>query len=270
MNHLEALTPLQMMRIDVAEIFQPQKKILLRSICCLSFDMKLYSHQEWNLFIYLIGCLDDSGFFTMPVKEVAEKNSVSVDFVKQCLYTLQQLEPYGIFSPGLQESLLHQLDALDINSEVLTQMILYHLNDMAEGKISNISRSLHIPTTEVRKNIEIITRLNPRPLSGFSSGTNSYIIPDIIFEKEADNWTIRLNDSWVGNYSLNDYYLKMMNSSSDTELISYFKEKLRRVQFILNSIEQRRQTILSIAEIILDIQRDFFENNAPLYPYDHV
>ena len=186
--------------------------------------------------------------------------------IRDSLYTLQQLEPYGIFSPGLQESLLHQLDALDINSEVLTQMILYHLNDMAEGKISNISRSLHIPTTEVRKNIEIITRLNPRPLSGFSSGTNSYIIPDIIFEKEADNWTIRLNDSWVGNYSLNDYYLKMMNSSSDTELISYFKEKLRRVQFILNSIEQRRQTILSIAEIILDIQRDFFENNAPLIP----
>ena len=50
------------------------------------------------------------------------------------------------------------------------------------------------------------------------------------------------------------------------ELIAYFKEKLRRVQFILNSIEQRRQTILSIAEIILDIQQDFFDNNGPLVP----
>lgn len=246
--------------------FSAPKENILQDYLLSQLDMKLYSHREWKLFIYLIGCLDDSGFFTMPIEEVAEKNDISIDFVKQCLYTLQQLEPYGVFSSGLQESLLHQLDALDINNEVLTQMILYHLNDIAEGKISNISRSLHIPTTEVRKNIEVITRLNPRPLSGFSSGTNSYIIPDIIFEKEADSWTIRLNDSWVGNYSLNDYYLKMMNASSDAELISYFKEKLRRVQFILNSIEQRRQTILSIAEIILDIQRGFFENNAPLIP----
>ncbi|SCG92607.1 RNA polymerase factor sigma-54 [uncultured Clostridium sp.] len=246
--------------------FSAPKEDLLQEYLLSQLDIKLYSPQEWSLFHYLIDCLDDNGFFTMPVEEVAQKNNVPLDFVKQCLYTLKQLEPYGIFSPNLQESLLHQLDALDMNNEVLTQMILYHLHDIAEGKISNISRSLHISTADVRKNLEIITRLNPRPLSGFNSGTNGYIIPDIIFQKENDSWTVRLNDSWVRNYSLNDYYLKMMNSSSDTELIAYFKEKLRRVQFILNSIEQRRQTILSIAEIILDIQQDFFDNNGPLVP----
>ena len=246
--------------------FSAPRENSLRDYLLSQLDSRLYSRQEWDLFIYMTGCLDDSGFFTMPVSEVAEKNDVPEELVNRCLYTLQQLEPYGIFAANLQECLLHQLDALDLNSETLTQMILCHLDDIAGGKISNISRTLHISTAEVRRNIEVITRLNPRPLSGFGSGTNTYIIPDIIFQKEHDDWSIRLNDSWVENYHLNDYYIKMMQTSSDEELVAYFKEKLRRVQFILSCIEQRRQTILSISRIILDIQRDFFENRSALVP----
>ena len=246
--------------------FSAPRQNTLEDYLLSQLNMKLYSEKEWDIFIYMIGCLDDSGFFTMPLEEVAQKNSADLILVRRCLYTLQQLEPYGIFSESLQESLLRQLDALDINTEALTQMVLYHLDDIAAGKISNISRSLHLTTAEVRKNIEVITRLNPRPLSGFSSGINNYIIPDIIFRKENGKWEISLTDSWVENYQLNDYYIKMMETSSDSELISYFRVKLNRVQFILNSIAQRRQTILAIAHIILDIQFDFFERNMPLVP----
>lgn len=153
-----------------------------------------------------------------------------------------------------------------MNTDTLTQMILFHLPDIADGKIGNISRNLHISTIDVRKNIELISRLNPRPLSGFGSENNRYIIPDIIFQKDLGSWSIQLNDSWTTNYHLNDYYMKMIQNSSDNELVDYFKTKLARVQFILNSIEQRRNTILAISQIVLNIQTGFFENNDPLIP----
>lgn len=246
--------------------FSAPKEDTLQEYLLSQLDMKLYTRQEWQLFIYLIGCLDDNGFFTMPTEEIIEKTGAPKALIDQSLKILKTLEPYGVFSADLTECLLRQLDAADMNSEILTIMLTCHLQDIADGKISNISRQLHIPTVEVRKNIELISRLNPRPLSGFGTENNSYIIPDIIFQKESGRWSILLNDSWVENYHLNDYYMKMMESSSDSELIAYFKAKLNRVNFVLQAIEQRRKTVLTVARIILDMQKDFLEGHAPLAP----
>lgn len=226
----------------------------------------IYSPKEWNLFQYLIGCLDDNGFFSIPLEEVAKKNQVSEEKASQCLACLKQLEPYGIFSSNLQESLLRQLDALDLNNEILTRMIQNHLDDIADQKISNISRKLHISTLEVRRNIDTISQLNPRLLAGFLSDKNRYIYPDIILQKDGDQWTFNLNDSWIENYSINDFYIKMMEESTDPELILYFKEKLAQVRLIMNNIQQRRLTIYSITKNILHVQHAFFDHNAPLIP----
>ena len=133
---------------------------------------------------------------------MSQKLHVPERMVHQSLSVLKGLEPYGVFSANIQECLLCQLDALDMNSEILTCMVCSHLQDIADGKISNISRSLHVPTVEVRKSIEIISHLNPRPLSGFHTGNSSYIIPDIIFKKEDGEWTAVLNDNWIENYHL--------------------------------------------------------------------
>lgn len=246
--------------------FSAPKENLLRDALLSQLNIKLYSKQEWQLFIYMIDCLDDNGFFTMPIKEVAQKVNVPEDLVNQSLTILKELEPYGVFSANLQECLLHQLNVLDLNTEVLTRMVLFHLQDIADGKINTISQKLLISTDEVRKNIKIISHLNPRPLSGFGTGTNTYIIPDIIFQKESNKWSIHLNDSWIENYHLNDYYINMMNSTADEELISYFKAKLTRLNCILQNIEQRRKTILDVSRIILDIQRGFLEGEKNLVP----
>lgn len=246
--------------------FSAPKEDVLKDYLLSQLNMKLYSKKEWQLFSYLIGCLDDNGFFTMPVYEVMEKTGAPAEAVQKALDTLKELEPYGIFSSNLKECLLCQLDAMDMNTESLTLMVQEYLEDIASGRISNISRNLHLPTASVRKNIEIIAHLNPRPLSGFGAENNNYIIPDIIFRKDNGDWSASLNDSWTGNYYLNDYYMKMMQNSSDEELIAYFKTKLARVNFILRSIEQRRKTILSVSRIILDKQKNFLEGTSPLTP----
>ena len=205
-----------------------------------------YSAHEWQVFKYLIDCLDDSGYFQIPLFEIALCTGVSEPLIQHCLSILKQLEPHGIFASSLQECLLIQLNFLDFANENIRQIIENHLEDIASGKINFISKTLNISTSEVRKNIEIINMLNPRPLSGFNTVRNTYVTPDIILKKEEGNWIIELNDSWIENYSLNDYYLKMMETTLDSELADYFKNKYTRLQFVFNSIQQRRQTILTI------------------------
>ncbi len=132
--------------------------------------------------------------------------------------------------------------------------------------VSVISRELKLPTAKVRKCIENIGSLNPRPLTGFNTEKTSYVVPDIVLKKEGSVWSGELNDSWVQDYRINDYYLQMMKESNEEELVNYFRTKLERVRFIMNGIEQRRQTMMGIVNLIIDKQKDFLEGKGPLKP----
>lgn len=225
-----------------------------------------YSSKEWELMDFLIMNLDDDGMYTMSVEATAASARADKNMVKKCLEDLQQLEPIGIFAENLEECLLRQLDVLGVEDENLERIIRVHLKDASQGKISEITRDLQISSVQARKYIAFIGTLNPKPLSGFWSGSNAYVIPDILFTRKGDEWDITLNDNWIGNYHLNEYYLKMICESHDEEIQNYFKEKLERARFILNSIEQRRNTILSISRAVLEWQSMFFKEQKELVP----
>lgn len=179
---------------------------------------------------YLIECIEDSGYFTMPVEEMAVQCGASVGEIRKCLEELKQLEPIGVFSADLEECLLYQVKSMKIELPELENIIAHHLEDLADGNIGKISRLLHISTAQVRKCALLISTLNPRPARGFGTRDTEYIVPDIIVRKE-EKWEIILNDSWIGNYQICDYYLRMMEETQDKELKRYFQEKAQRVRY---------------------------------------
>ncbi|MFW5646988.1 MAG: RNA polymerase sigma-54 factor, partial [Acetivibrio ethanolgignens] len=165
--------------------------------------MEKFTQKEWELFEFLIDCLDEHGFFKGNIEEIAKMNHVSCQSVEKCLEELRLLEPVGIFAENLQECLLRQLEVLGISNPDLEKIIKEHLEDVAEGKISSISRELKLSTLQVRKYIAMIEHLNPCPMAGFSTGETKYIVPDMIAVQGESGWEILLNDSWMGDYGLN-------------------------------------------------------------------
>lgn len=243
-----------------------QEQDQVRNFLLDQLPRKEFSGEQWALLEFMVDCLDDTGFFTIPIQEVAEKMHRPTEEVRGALELLQGLEPYGIFAADLKHCLLKQLEMQNMKGSVLWKVAEEHLEDVADGKISNISRSLKIPTAEVRKCIEQIARLNPRPMSEFCVGKADFIVPDIIFREENGKWEIELNDDWVEDYHINDYYLRMMKESRDEELTKYFRIKLERVRFVMNSIAQRRQTVTAVAEAVLRRQRAYLEGSSCLQP----
>ena len=197
---------------------------------------------------------------------MASACGITEEQAARCLNDLRQLEPYGIFAEDLKHCLLKQIQVLGMEDTDLWQVVDGYLEAVAGGKISEISRGLGLTTAKVRKCISQIAELNPRPLAGFGTENASYIVPDIILHRENGEWYGELNDSWMEDYKINDYYLKMMKESGDEELVSYFKEKLERVRFLMGSIEQRRQTIMGIVDLIIERQKPFLEGKGPLTP----
>lgn len=229
-------------------------------------DITQYSKLQWSLMQYLIDCLDDQGYFQFSPEEIAQHTGADVPTIKNCLEDLKCLEPSGIFSSNLTDCLISQLDKSSEDFDILQAIISDHLEDMASGKISSISRSLGLSTADVRKAIDRIRMLSPRPLLGFLPNREQYVIPDIIFTKNEDGWNIALNDGWTANYHLNDHYVKMLKTTSDPELLAYFEGKLSHIQLIFSCIEQRQKTILSIAKELLKEQEDFFNMTGKLRP----
>ena len=210
-----------------------------------------FTPMEWQTMKFMIDCLDSGGFFKISVHELSVLLTIPEDEIRKCYDVLSDLEPAGIFSENLSQCLLKQLEVKGKKTDILETIILDHLDDIALGHISTISRKLKLSTAEVRKNIAVIRNLNSKPLQGFSTARTEYITPDIIVTYQEDQWDIRLNDDWVGNYSLNDYYVKMLRDAKDPELKDYFQKKYERCRFIIASIEQRSQTMLKITEPFL-------------------
>lgn len=227
-------------------------------------NKSVYSEKEWELIEYLIQNLDNNGFYPYPVSEAADIIGVSEETAEKCMKDLKSLEPCGIFAETLAECLITQFEKEGIEDEILNKILREHLEDIATGKISTITRHLKISSVQVRKYIAMIKTRNPRPLSGFYSGDTNYIVPDVIIAQKDGMWDVSLNDEWIGNYSLNEYYIRMIAESKDQDLKEYFQKKLGRARFILNSIEQRRHTILFITREILKVQESFFLGDGEL------
>lgn len=239
----------------------------LKNFLLNQIEMDAFSKQEWKLAGYLVDCLEDDGFFRMSIGEVAALTGMTEQTVKKVLARLKDLEPFGVFSSGLAECLLKQLEVMGEDDKGLKLVVSQYLPEVSEGKISVISRQTGLSTAQIRKYIAKISKLNPKPLSGLQQTEVNYIVPDIVYDLKNGEWEISINDRWSGNYHMNEQYVSMMQSSGDVELTAYFKKNFDRCRFILNSVEQRRETMKSIARAVLHRQKEYFlgrGNPAPM------
>lgn len=225
-----------------------------------------YTRDQWRIMEYLEECLDDGGLLDVSMEQVSRELGVLESECRWCRRELQKLEPAGVFAENVKECLWIQLERSGKGNKDLYRIIMEHLEDVADGRIADISRDLKITTAQVRKYIFVIQSLNPRPLWGALKEDDTYIVPDVLLEKEEDQWKIVLNDRWIGDYVVNDYYLKMFHQIEDPKLKVYFQQKYERCRFVFRSIEQRRETILKICEILVKKQKDYFLGNGHLQP----
>lgn len=248
---------------ELYEIEDSEKSI--EDLVNMQLHWKKISETDRKIVDFCVQSIEQSRYFLIPVLEIAKRLNVPEEQAGKVLSMLKELEPQGIFASGLEECLLIQVQGMD-EEEILSEMIKHHLQNIAEGKISTISRALKLSSAEVRKMIHVIKGLNPRPLNGIGGEKAQYIVPDVLLSHQDGGWNIELNDKWTGNLQSNDYYIHMMETAQDQELKSYFENKLRRARFIINAVEQRRETLTGITREILKRQEPYFLGTGQLKP----
>lgn len=202
--------------------------------------------------------IDDNGYLSASVEEISSFSGINTRQLEHCLAVVHQMEPPGIGARTLEECLSLQLDRLNDSDPLDYEIVRNHLHNVAAGKLTIIANRLGKGVSEVRSRIEIIKKLNPKPLNGIVGEPSKAVVPDIIITRRDGIWHVELNDSWGAGLRICDYYLKLAAGTENAELKSYLKAKAGRVHFLNNAIKRRRSTLLRIGEHLAEVQSDFF------------
>ncbi len=216
--------------------------------------------REIEIGEYLIWNLNEDGYLCCDTSEIAENLDVPTEEVERVLKIIQTFEPAGIAARDLRECLLIQLR--EENGNPLAIRILEEdYEDFRNKRFEKIAKKLGVSLDEVRQALEDISKLNPKPGEGLFSTELNYVVPDVIVERVDDDFVITLNDSYVPRLRINRMYRKMLANRKGTskEVKDYIRKRLESARWLINSIEQRRATILKVMHAIVERQRDFFE-----------
>jgi RNA polymerase sigma-54 factor len=211
----------------------------------------------------IVGSLDSDGFLAAGLAEVAAIADVPLKVAEEALEVVQMLDPPGVGARDLAEALKLQMRYLEITDPVLEAIIDGHLDDVAANHFRKIARALHTDETDVRRAVQTLKALNPRPAGAFSPGPSpGYVVPDVTLRRFGDDWLIISNNEALPVLRVSPRYLTMLRSGSnvDDETRRYLKDKVRSAQAFIRNVDRRKDTVSRIAQIILETQNDFFED----------
>ena len=228
-----------------------------------------------------VGNISDDGYLACPLetirdgvnellqKESEERENDSVAPFSDVelfamLQIIQDLDPPGVGARDLRECLLLQLRAAGQKDALSFRLVDESFEELIAHRWSELSKKFGVSAQDVQTAADEIAKLDPKPGLRFSSGSDNYIIPDLVIDKIDGNYHIFLNDGNLPRLKLSRAYTEIARDKKrfDTESKDFIASKLNSANWMIQAIEQRRQTMLKVMHYIVERQRDFFERGV--------
>ena len=210
----------------------------------------------------VIGNLDDNGYVTATLEEIATYGAHMLDDVEKALEEVQSLDPAGVGARDVRECLLLQMESRRAVGSVAWQILDKHMKMLEMRQYRDLAKALGRPLDHIQTAVEVIKHLDPRPGLKYSGPGARSVEPDVYIYKDGDGYHIELNDDDMPQLRLNRQYIKMLDREQEPnkEVRNYVKDRFNAAAMLLKNIEQRKQTILKVCQCIIDRQREFLEH----------
>lgn len=219
------------------------------------------SEEERAIGEFLIGSIDERGYLTMGVEDVAAELQVGVEAVERVLAAIQSLDPPGIGARDLRECLLLQLRAQGKQASLVYRIVSDHFEDLVRRRLNDIARALKTGVEEVQAALDIVGTLSPVPGNQVAGPDAEYVYPDLVVERVGEDYVVYLNDRNVPRLRISSAYESVINNgaSHDGATREYVLSKLNSARWLIQAIEHRRKTMVKVMRAIVDEQREFFD-----------
>ncbi|MBI2339828.1 MAG: RNA polymerase factor sigma-54 [Deltaproteobacteria bacterium] len=224
------------------------------------------SEHEEEIGLALINALDENGYLTTSLEELAGQNGSSAEEVEKLLTVIQEFDPLGVGARDLKECLLLQARPFREERPLIEAIIRDHLHLLEKRDYPTIARKLKVSPAKVASAAAIIHAMEPKPGRPYGGENPQYITPDLYVYKVGDNYEVVLNEEGLPRLQISRFYRSMISGNGDPKgaenssgAKGYVQDKLKSALWLIKSIHQRQRTLYRVAKCIVKFQRDFLE-----------
>lgn len=246
---------------------------LLEQIKLQEFDNRKRTIAE-----YIIGNIDENGYLQRDLPSIIndiyihQHLEISSLEMEDMLYEIQDLDPAGVGARDLQESLLLQLQRKETTDDIQTALAVIEtcFDEFSNKHYDKIIRQLNISEDQLRRAVDEIVSLNPKPGNAWSDAMEmamSNITPDFIVEAMNDEVNVYLNNQNIPILKVNRDFSEMMTgynenresmSTQDKQALVFMKQKVDAAKWFIEAVKQRQNTLKRTMEAIVKFQYSFF------------
>jgi RNA polymerase sigma-54 factor len=221
------------------------------------------SEAEMAVLKLLISHLDERGYLSTPLEDIARTTEppIPMELVEAALARLQKLDPPGIGARTCEECLLLQVTMETPHREVVRALIQNHLDDIQHNRMPVIQKKTGFDLHTIQEGIEVLKHFNPKPGAQFTAENIPYVVPDIAVERtDNGDYEVKLLDDWTPNIYISRRYIDLYRDrAADPKAKEFLKRKIQSAQWLIEAIEQRRNTLAKVTKAIVHHQRSFLD-----------
>jgi RNA polymerase sigma-54 factor len=239
----------------------------------LSSPAGLTEHLTWQLSVTIcsdavreiadsiIGNLDENGYLTASTEELLQDGKYTQDDLEDAIAVVQDFDPIGVGARDLRECLLLQLKTFDPQNALAQQIVSEHLKQVQSNQLKEIARAVNRPLEVVKRTLDVIKKLDPRPGLRYNKTEPRLVEPDVYFRKAEGVWQVFLNEDDMPQLRLSPTYRRLLaRDAADRDVRNYVKERFTAAIQLLKNIEQRKHTILRVCQSIIARQGEFLDH----------
>jgi RNA polymerase sigma-54 factor len=239
--------------------------------------MRVLSEQQRTIAETIIGNLDDDGYLRRElfaiVDDLAFTQNIHTneDEVEDLLEIIQGFEPAGVGARNLQECLLLQLNVKEETENIALAKTLIEkmMDEFSKKHYTKICQRLHIEEDQLKKVLDEVLKLNPRPGDSLSDSTKivQNIVADFMIANEDGKLELTLNGRNAPQLKVSNEYKQMLRAYSEAkgnankeqkEAVQFVKQKLDGAKWFIDAILQRQMTLFSTMDAIMEYQKEYF------------
>ena len=230
-------------------------------------EMSPFSPTDRLIAMTLIDSITDDGYLNVPLEELleglqSENPDIELDEVEAVLHRIQHFDPIGVGARDLGECLAIQLKQLPADTpwrDETLKLVTQHLDLLGARDYAQVIRRMKLEEGDLQSMIALIQSLNPRPGSQIAGAPPQYIVPDVFVSKRNGRWRVDLNPEAAPKLRINAQYANMVKRADNSDDNNYLRNHLQEARWFLKSLQSRNETLLKVANCIVERQRGFFD-----------
>ncbi len=211
----------------------------------------------------IVDAINGDGYLTDTLEDIAATLRPDVEAapeeIEAMLRVVQQLDPAGVGARSVAECIelqLSQLDPATVGLAVARELARNHLELVAGQQFAALRRSLHCSDEELDVALALVRGCHPRPGSAFQQTRTEYVVPDVYVRRTPTGWIVDLNPAVLPRVRVNESYASLVTRADDHAVL---RTQLQEARWLLRSLEIRNETLIKVAQCIVQRQAAFFE-----------